>query len=175
MRSLVSFFLSQLVFSCLYFHPVLYWFEVKFSIKTWVSTLIILLINIIILIILIEVLFPILKDQIQNIIIELPKYFDRLEDYVIYLQERLNFLNNRQFYDSVMSIKDLIVENIGKNIIDIGISSILFSLKWMWLVIFIPILIFMMMKDYSLIYDKFSKFLIKHKRRELIQLLEKYQ
>lgn len=154
------------------FHPVLYWFEIKFSIKTWVSTLIILLINIIILIILIEILFPILKVQIQNIIIELPKYFDELEEYITYLQERLNFLNNRQFYDTIMSIKDIIVENIGKNIIDIGISSILFSLKWIWLIIFIPILIFMMMKDYSLIYEKLSQFLIKHKRKELIKLLE---
>jgi|SRR5690554_1186044 len=154
------------------FHPVLYWFEKKFSIKTWVSTLMILLINIIIIIVLIEILVPIIAVQIKNIIVELPKYIDELEVYIIYLQDRIDIINNKQFYDTVISIKDTIVNNIGKSLINFAVSSVLFSLKSIWIIIFIPILIFIMMKDYSLIYKKTSQFLIKHKRSEWIQLLK---
>lgn len=167
------FFPFLISFTVVYiFHPVLYWFEKKLLIKTWVSTLIILLINVIILIVLIEILLPIVTVEFKNILVELPKNVDKLEIYVKRLQNRFDFLNNNQFYETFISIKDLITENIGNILINFAISSVLFSFKSIWIFIFIPILIFIMMKDYSLLYNKFSQMLMNHKRSEWIQLLK---
>ncbi|HEY8364515.1 MAG TPA: AI-2E family transporter, partial [Haloplasmataceae bacterium] len=75
-------------------------------------------------------------------------------------------------YNTLKHVLNIISAKTGETIINSMISGIMFTLKSFWIIIFIPILIFMMMKDYSLFYNKLSKFLIKHKRSEWIQLLK---
>ncbi len=162
---LISFFVVYI------FHPILYWVEKKLAIKTWVSTLILLLINIVLIITAIEFLLPIITEQLKSILIELPKYVDEFEVILGRLQKRYAFLNNTQIYDSIIALKDTIVLKAADALVDFAISGIMFSVKYVWIIIIIPILIFMMMKDYSLLYETTSKFLVKHKRSEWIQLL----
>lgn len=154
------------------FHPILYWVEKELTIKTWVSTLILLLINIILVIVLIDLFFPILATQISDLFKELPGYLKRLDEFIDKLPEKYEIFSNKQIYNTLKHVLNIISAKTGETIINSMISGIMFTLKSFWIIIFIPILIFMMMKDYSLFYNKLSKFLIKHKRSEWIQLLK---
>ncbi|QVK18945.1 AI-2E family transporter [Mycoplasmatota bacterium] len=154
------------------FHPILYWFEKQFSIKTWVSTIVLLIVNAIILIVLIEFIFPILSQQIIDIYSELPKYIEEIELIIENIQTKYHLLNNTELFESIIAYKDKLTLNLGDYLVSFTISTVVFSFKSLWLIIMIPLLVFLMMKDYSLIYERFSLFLVRHKRSEWIQLLK---
>ncbi len=153
------------------FHPVLFWFEKRFSIKTWVSTLILLITYASLLVVLINVIFPILGNQLLNLFLELPKYLDQTQLMLEPLKIKYSFLNNANVNKAIMSLKDLITTKIGTSLVDFIINAIIFSAKSLWLLIMIPILVFIMMKDYANIHDKLSGFLIRNRKSEWIQLL----
>ncbi len=154
-------------------HPVLFWFEKNFSIKTWVSTLVLLIINAAVLILLINFVLPILGKQILNIVLELPKYFDQTEEILAPLKAKYPFLNNPQISNGIITFRDFVVNNMGSSLTNFTINTIIFTFKSLWLLIMIPIIVFIMMKDYTLLHTKISTFLINHRKSDWIQLIKK--
>lgn len=163
---LTSFFIVYI------FHPVLYWFEKRFSIRTWVSTLILLFINIILLITLIEFLIPILRDQFINIFNELPNYINQFEKLMHELQERYHFLDNDKFTEILETIIDNFSKKLGEMLINFTIGFVLFLVRNLWIIIMIPIIVFMMMKDYSIGYEALNKALGKHRKSQWMVLVK---
>lgn len=163
---LTSFFIVYI------FHPVLYWFEKRFSIKTWVSTLVLLFINIILLITLIEFLIPILKEQFINIFNELPNYISQFEKLMNELQERYHLIDNDKFTQILETIIDNFTKKLGEMLINFSIGFVLFMARYLWIIIMIPIIVFMMMKDYSYSFEKFNKLLERHRKSQWMKLLK---
>ncbi len=154
------------------FHPLLYWVEKKFSIKTWVSTLVILFINIILLIVTIEFLLPVLATQVKDIVLELPNYIDQMEVLLTKLRERYNILNNDQFTDTIREFFNSFTLRIGDMVVEFVISASIFAGRYIWIILLIPIIVFIMMSDYHTFYNKLSHFLAKHQKSEWIQLFK---
>lgn len=154
------------------FHPVLFWIEKRFSIKTYVSTLVLLIIYASLIILLINFVLPLLGSQFKDIFLDTPKYIEEFEILISRLQLNISILNHDQVVMVLNSIKDLISIKVSSLLVDYVFNTTIFLLKSIWLMILIPIIIFIMMKDYNLIYDKVTKFLEKHRKKEWIQLLK---
>ena len=167
---LFPFFISFIIVYI--FHPLLYWFEKKFAIKTWFTTLILLSVNVTVLILLVEIFIPVFLKEAANLFIELPDYLDHIQRYLDKPHKNFGFLNNKEIHNMVTAIKDMAVTKLSNSIVNFAVTVFTFSIKSIQILIFIPILTFLIMKDYSLIYDKFTQISIRYKRRELITILK---
>ncbi len=153
------------------FHPLLYWIEKNFSIKTWVTTLFLMFVNTVGIILLIEFILPIFAKQLANILLELPKYSEEFKTIIAHLQVRFNL--NGDIINTLNDYINKISLSIGKSLVKFTTSTGIYIFKTFWIFIMIPLIIFVLMKDYGLIYNKLQNFLIRHQRSEWIHLLKK--
>ncbi len=167
---LIPFLLSFIIVYI--FHPVLYWLEKNFSIKTWVSILVLITIYASLIILLINFILPLFGKQLKDILLDIPGYINEFEILIFRSKENISLLNHPEVINAINNTTDLISSKVSSLLVDFVINTTIFLFKSIWLMILIPIIIFIMMKDYNLIYEQVTKFLEKHRKKEWIQLLK---
>lgn len=149
------------------FHPLLYYLERKLAIKTTISTTIIITIIILFFIALVNFLIPYLGHQIISIVNDIPNIEDKLSQFI----QSNEFLNNPSISVEIENIKNQIYARLDARFVSFMITNTIGLFLRLWVIMIIPIIIFMMTKDYGLFYDKIEQIVNKYKKSEYMKLL----
>ncbi|ERJ13493.1 AI-2E family transporter [Haloplasma contractile] len=139
------------------FRPVLLWIERKSHVKTWVSTSLFMAFLLVSVLMFIEYFIPLLFTQINNLIREFPHYKDQLLLQVKTFEQKHEFLQSgtlsqilKQFTNRTSFFKE-------SNSTRLILHLMKQFASFLWICLLIPIIIFMMVKDYDLILNSLLK------------------